>query len=73
MFKLDFFYIFVTKQGLRDAAYFLKCYILTTFFGCPFEYWSYAGFAEAANAGFKSFKSISRHNFGIESITAFNV
>ena len=52
-----FFNCFVSKQRLKDTCgLFFEMFYFDGLLGCPFENRSYAGFAEAANAGFKSFK-----------------
>ena len=67
--KLDFLNCFVSKQRLKDTCgLFFKMLYFDGLPGCPFENRSYAGFAEAANAGFKSFKpskSLQDKIFGI--------
>ena len=69
MFSLIFFNCFVSKQRLKDIrGLFFEMLYFDGLLGCPFENRSYAGFAEAANAGFKSFKpskSLQDKIFGI--------
>ena len=56
-FSLIFFNCFVSKQRLKDTCGLLfEMFYFDGLLGCPFENRSYAGFADAANAGFKSFK-----------------
>ena len=53
----SFFNCFVSKQRLKDTcSLFFEMFYFDGLLGCLFENRSYAGFAEATNAGFKSFK-----------------
>ena len=69
MFKLDFLNCFVSKQRLKyTCGLSFEMLYFDGLLGCPFENRRNAGFAEAANAGFKDLKpskSLQDKIFGI--------